>query len=79
MDAAAQARRARAVEELRRLSALADESDETPAERLSTVPESDGTPAEQECDHFSMRYSFSIPSVDVCISSLASIQRCISI
>ena len=78
MEAAALARRARAVEELRRLTAVA-ESDDTPAERLSTVAESDGTPAEQECDHFSLRYSFSIPSVDVCVSSLTSIQRCISI
>lgn len=55
MEAAALVRRSRALEELRRLSAIAD-SDDTPAERLSTVAESDDTPAEpQECGHFSMR------------------------
>jgi hypothetical protein len=55
MEAAALARRTRAVEELRRLSTVA-ESDDTPEQRLSTVAKSDGMPAEeQECDHFSLR------------------------
>lgn len=64
MEAAALARRARAVEELRRLTAVA-ESDDTPAERLSTVAESDGTPAGQECDHFSLSYLFSSSTMPV--------------